>query len=245
MEISQANIKTSSLDTKAKLTDDLFRLLQVRDKNKDMAQDWLLFLTSSKFNKLAPGEIYLAFQMALARELVDSKGNGFEMLPELSNNTTGKVLDAYLKYKHGDSVYQLAKDKLKALAMPMEPSEEQKQNIRLRFLQTVFSDVKASRYSSDAWLLYEELEPLLTISIPVKKRLFKIQSNKYHLELQAELETAGNKQYHLDLIKQFHEKLKNGSKPVVVQNRCKSIVVSNFIKKHPDFDSFKSLIENL
>ena len=246
MEISQANISNSIVETKTKLTDDLFRLLQVRDKNKDMAKDWLLYLTTSKFNKLTPGEIYKAFQMAISGDLRKENGDMIFFTHELSIITTGIVLDAYLKYKNEDSAYHLAKDKLKQLALPdvRNPSDEQKKNIRERFLQTVFLEVKKEKYSTDAWLLYDDLEHVIDINLKVKQRLFRFQARKYNRELEAELKASPNKKYHKGLLEQYQAKIIQGVKPAVIQNRCKSIVVSNFIKKIQDFEAFKNIINN-
>lgn len=255
MEISQASIKNAPVETKTKLADDLFRLLQVREKNQSMSKDWLLFLTTSAFSKLTPGEIYLAFKMAMGRELLDSTGKEFELLPELSNNTTGKVLTAYLKFKNEDSVYANAKHKLKQLALPdiTEPSDEQKAVTREKFLFEVFqslqqiSDRKWRRantdkrmFNLDAWLLYEELEDKLTVSNPVKKRLYARQLSRYKKELEREVAASGNRKFHREILERFQ---KMESKSGVVQNRCRSIVVSNYLRKHlNDFETFKNAI---
>jgi hypothetical protein len=257
LEISQASINKCSVETKTKLTDDLFRLLQVREKNKDMAKDWLLFLTTSKFNKITPGEIYMAFKMAMSRELVDKKGNEIDMLPELSNNTTGKVLEAYLRYKLEDSAYGLAKDKLKQLALPdfQEPSEEQKQRIRDEFLMNVFislstisnkkwrkSNPEQLMYCTDAWLLYTDVQDRLQITDACKKRLYKWQNSKHMKELEREVASSGNKAYHRQLLESY-QKSKDLNKSAVIQNRCRSIVVSNYLKKYiADFETFKNAI---
>jgi hypothetical protein len=246
MEISQDSIKETSIETKTKLTDDLFRLLQVREKNKDMVKDWLLFLSSSKFNKLTPGEIYLAFKMAIGREILDNKGNEIDVLPELSNNTTGKVLSAFIKYKADDEAYQLAKEKLRQLTLPtfQEPSDEQKKVIRERFLMTVFVDMVKNKFSSDAWLLYNDLQDRIFISADVKRRLYRIQNGKHIKELQAEVSKNGNREYHKQILADFQKKSGSGNKSAVVQNKCKSIVISNYLKKHlQDFESFKKAID--
>lgn len=244
MEISQANIKNCPVDTKTKLVDDLFRLLQVRDKNQEMAKDWLLFIsTAPRFQKLTPGEIYLAFQMAVSRELVDDKGNGFEMLPELSNNTTGKVLDAYIKFKKEDVNYNSAKDELKKNAQEANTAitDEKKAEIREIYLLMVFHSLKDKKTSFDAWQLYDEIESRLKISTAVKKRLYRIQEKKYRKEVARDARdgTPKFRQQLQDLVNDINAGVRNN----VVQNRCRSIVVSNYLKKHlTDFETFKKAI---
>ncbi|MBE99343.1 hypothetical protein [Flavobacterium coralii] len=248
MEISQANIKDCPVETKTKLAEDLFRLLQVREKNSEMVKDWLLFLNGSSFNKLTPGEIYIAFKMAMSRELLDSKGKEIELLPELSNNTTGKVLSAYLKYKHEDAVYQNAKDKLRQHALPsfQEPSDEQKKAIREKFLEFIFIELTDHRqfgYPSDAWMLYEDIEHKIVLADEVKERLYRMQEKKYYKELDAE---ARSKKEHVKFAQTLQDFLKNkksGKRNGVVQNRCKSIVVCNYLKKYlTDYETFKNAI---
>lgn len=257
MEISQASIKNCPVETRTKLTDDLFRLLQVREKNQDMAKDWLLFISTSAFSKLTPGEVYLAFKMAMARELLDPAGKEFELLPELSNNTTGKVLTAYLKFKSEDSVYGNAKHKLKQLALPdiQEPSDEQKAATREKFLLEIFHSLQAINdkewrrtniekrmFNLDAWLLYDEIENSLTVANPVKKRLYSRQLAKYKKELEREVAASGNRKYHREVLEKFQKMEKKSG---VVQNRCRSIVISNYLRKHlHDFETFKNAINN-
>lgn len=244
MEISQASIKKCPVETKTKLVDDLFRLLQVRDKNQEMAKDWLLFVNDSKFSKLTPGEIYLAFKMAMSRELLDEKGKGFELLPELSNNTTGKVLDAYLKFKNEDASYNLAKDELKKTALEANtaPTDEEKAEIREIYLLMVFHSLKEKKHCYDAWQLYEELESSFKTSTDVKKRLYKIQEKKYRKEVARDARNGVPK--FKQVLDALVEDINAGKKNGVVQNRCRSILVCNYLKKYiSDFETFKSALK--
>lgn len=241
--MSQDSIKNSLVHTTTKLTDDLFRLLQVRKKNEGMSKDWLLFLTSTpKFNKLTPGEIYHAFKMALARELRDSKNEEINLLPELSINATGKVLTAYLEWKRLNDEYQLAKARLRK--DNSGPSEEDKQRAMDDFLKMVFEEIQTKRFSFDGWILFEKVESKLLVSAPVKKRLYRLKMRQYLEELKQDVITQGRRPHHVQLLEDIQKKANDGKLSGVVQNRCRSIVVCNYLKNFKTFEEFKKAIVN-
>lgn len=243
MEISQVNISEAPVETKTKLANDIMRLLQVRDKNSDMAKDWILYLaTTPKFFKLTPGEVYEAFKMAMARELLDSKENEFNLLPELSINTTSRVLDSYIQWKRGNDAYQKSKEGLKQLDAPKGMSDKQKQETREQFLLDVYNDMMKGEIHSSAWLLYDDIKSNITTSDLVKKRLYKIQEEKYLKEYRQEVRDNGNKKHHVDLLEMLMAKASRGKFIGVVQNRCKSIAVYNYLKKFKEFKEFKNQI---
>lgn len=244
MEISQANINESTVDTKTKLTNDLNRLLQVRDKNSEMAKDWLLFITTTpKFSNLRPGEIYQAFKMAMARELLDSDGKEFNLLPELSINMTSKVLISYFEWKKNNPEYRKAKDNLLKLKEPSGPTEEERQKIRQEFLKTVFDDIVESGFSSDAWLLYPELEQKLKLTKEDKIKKYNEQVKIHLVELNQDVSRNGNQKHHREIFIKAQEKVKSGKWITIVANKCKSIFVSEYLKQFKsDFEQFKKEI---
>lgn len=244
LEISQASIKDAPVETKTKLTNDLMRLLQVRDKNADMAKDWLLYLATSKFNKLTAGEIYHAFKLAMSRELLDGKGQEFELLPELSNNTTSKVLTAYIEHKKRNYVYQQAKLKLKEPYS--EPTEEEKAESHERYLESLYEDLVDSGFSGYAWLLFEKLESSgkIVVDLETKMKMYREEEEKYFAEAKAEAsQNRGN--VHLKNTLEFLlDQKKLNKKNRVVQNRCRSILVCNYLKEHlKDYETFKKATE--
>jgi hypothetical protein len=243
MEISQANISEAPVETKTKLANDLMRLLQVREKNSEMAKDWILYLaTTPKFFKLTPGEVYEAFKMAMSRDLLDSKDNEFNLLPELSINTTSRVLDAYIQWKRRNDAYQKAKSELKLLDAPSGMSDEEKANTREKFLLDIYNDMMRGVVHSSAWILFDEVKDKITTTDLVKKRLYRIQEKKYLKEYRSEVKSKGNKQHHIDLLESLMAKSSRGKFIGVVQNRCKSIAVFNYLKKFKDYTEFKNQI---
>ncbi len=227
------------------LADDVMRLLQVREKNVEMVKDWLIFISTSNF-KITAGEIYLAFKMALSREILDSKGNEIDLFPELSNNATGKVIAAYLRFKNENQFYINSKDKLKSLTTPkMEISEIEKKRIKNDFLKIVFDEIVANDYCPDAHHLFFELEKSgkLNISIEEKKKLYDEQL-KIHIPIQKEEIRLKGTYSAKHLLQNFQERVDSGKPLIAVVNKCRNITVSNFLKNHiADFETFKKVFE--
>lgn len=245
MEISQEVIKKASAEVKLRLVDDVMRLLQVRNKNSDMAKDWLLFISTLNL-KITPGEIYLAFKMALGREILDDKGNEIDLFPELSNNTTGKVISAYLKFKDSNQQYLLSKEKLKILKKSeKELTQKEIENIRENFLLKLFEDLLTNENSSDAWMLFSELEAdgKISISVEEKRRIYTEQLRIYEVEEKAIIKTKYGilSEKH---IKDLMIKIRGNDTLEVVSNRCRSLMVSKYLKQFNDFQSFKNAIKN-
>ncbi|TDE53780.1 hypothetical protein [Flavobacterium sp. GT3P67] len=245
MEISQVNINNTPAETRLNLADDVMRLLQVRERNADMSKDWLLFISTSNF-KITAGEIYLAFKMALSREILDSNGKEIDLFPELSNNTTGKVISAYLKSKNESLIYQNAKDKLKLLKMPSnEVSEIEKEKIREYFIKSIFDEITSNGFSADAHHLFFDLENSgkLKISVEEKKKLYDEQLKIYVPAQREDIKLRGSFSAK-HLLKDFDKRLNSGKPLIYVVNKCRSIAVSNYLKNHlEDFEVFKKALE--
>lgn len=246
MEISQEIISRSEPEVKLNLADDVMRLLNVRERNSEMAKDWLIFISTSNF-KVTAGEIYLAFKMAISREIFDTNGKEIDLFPELSNNTTGKVISAYLRHKKESLRYQLSKDKLKALKTPVnEITEIEKENLLNRFHKMIFEEIKETGFSGDAWHLYSHLESLGKInpSAEEKKKLYQEQLRKYELDEKKRIKT---KFKHADAIPHLDQLVAKitGKKPLEsIKNNCRSIVASNYLQQFAtDYETFKTQIK--
>lgn len=244
MEISQGSISNSEVDTKAKLVNDIMRLLQVRDKNEGMAKDWLLFITTTpKFSSLRPGEVYQAFKMAMSRELLDADGKEINLLPELSINTTSKILISYFQWKKSNPEYQTAKEHLLKLKQPTKPSDEELLRIREAFILSTFKDIVESDFCADAWLLYEELQEKIPQTNEQKKNLYNQQEFIYLQELKNDAAKNVGRRTYLDIYENAQKNSKEGKRFAVVQNRCRAIMVSNYLKQFKkDFQQFKNAI---
>lgn len=247
MEISQANIHDTSLEIKTKFTNDVMRLLQVRDKNEDMAKDWLLFLTTtSKFNKLTPGEIYEAFKLAMSREILQVDGKEFNLLPELSINTTSAVLIQYMNYKKLNPEYNKAKNDLMLLEEKKEPDEAARQRDRENFIKFLFKELNEKEVAYEAWLLWDELSYKIPQTDEQKKNLYKQQEHIYLVELKQNVSKNRLDNYAKEVLEIAQKKAEKGSYINVVRNRCRSILISNFLKPFKgNYEDFKNAIQDV
>lgn len=179
----------------------------------------------------------------MARDLLNDKGEEFELLPELSNNTTSKILNAYIKWKRENSEYQLAKAKLNNHYNPLFKPEQTPEEIREEFLKDAFGDISSGKLYTSAWLIYPDIEKKVNVSVEVKKRLYRIQFKKHIVELKQDIKKRGNKFHHDEILKTIIKNNKEGKYSGVVQNRCMAIVACNYLKKFKDFEEFRKEIE--
>lgn len=242
MEISQASITNSTVEHKFKLSEDVMQLLNVRGRNQEMVDGWLLFISTSNF-KITAGEIYLAFKMALSRDILDDKGKEIDLFPELSNNTTGKVISAYLRHKKECHAYQLSKDKLKALKSPENAfSEKDILQIRENLIQSVFDEIVKTGFSCDAYHFFADLEAKgkIEVSKEAKKDLYKRHLRNYEIDEKAFIRGK----YKADLSSRYLNELTakiTGKTPVEsVSNKCRSILASNYLYAFRNYESFKA-----
>lgn len=242
MEISQEIIAKSEPEVKLNLADDVMRLLNVRDRNSEMSKDWLIFISSSNF-KVTAGEIYLAFQMAMSREILDDKGKEIDLFPELSNNTTGKVISAYIRHKKESLQYQLSKDKLKALKSPENSfSEKDKLQIRENLIVLVYDEIIKTGFSSDAHHFFSDLESKgkIDLSVEAKKDLYKRQLKVYEMEEKAFIRGKYKASLSARYLNELSDKI-TGKTPVEsVSNKCRSILASNYLYAFRNFETFKN-----
>jgi len=242
MEISQEIIAKSAPEVKLNLADDVMRLLNVRERNSEMSKDWLIFISTSNF-KITPGEIYLAFKMAISREITDSNGKEIDLFPELSNNTTGKVISAYLRHKKESLQYQLSKDKLKALKSPENSfSEKDKLQIRENLIVLVYDEILKTGFSSDAHHFFSDLEAKgkIELSVEDKKDLYKRQLKVYEMEEKAFIRGKYKASLSARYLNELSDKI-TGKTPVEsVSNKCRSILASNYLYAFRNFETFKN-----
>jgi hypothetical protein len=244
MEISQATIAKEEPEVKLNLADDVMRLLNVRDRNSEMSKDWLIFISTSNF-KITAGEIYLAFKMALSREILDDKGKEIDLFPELSNNTTGKVISAYLRHKKESNTYQLSKEKLKTLKSPeIGFIEKEVKAIRENFLAMVFDELTNTGFCSEAYCLFDSLEASGKIEKNKKSRelLYAKQMKIYVLEEKSYIRGKYKSEFTQNYLNQLKYKITSSTPVRSVANRCKSILASEYLKEFiQDFETFKAV----
>lgn len=130
--------------------------------------------------------------------------------------------------RYADFVMQVKNEnhlKLQEPAVEKTVSDEEKKEIREQFLEMVFGELTKDGFSDSAWLLYEDIRPRMDLHKDVLIRLFKIQK----LKVQRGKRTN-----------RFNVSTVTGS----VENRCRSIVACNYLRKYlTDFETFRNSIE--
>lgn len=222
--ITILNIKVSSEEEKLQL-----------DKQMVLIFD----LVKSKFGSLTVPEIKEAFKMFVSGEFPNLKV--FRMLDCI---VVADVLNAYREFRN-DSLRAYDQKKKLLIEQPKPMSDEEiKQNFE-NLVKLIFEDLKENEFSSDAWLLYEQLEAkgLIQISNKEKKELYAKQAKIYLLEASQEAEKR-NMPSAKSVIQDITNKIAKGKIIRSVANRCKSIVVSEFLKNYlTDFEQFRNQIE--
>jgi hypothetical protein len=242
MEISQENITKSSVEHKFKLSEDVMQLLNVRGRNQEMVDGWLVFISTSNF-KITAGEIYLAFKMALSRDILDDKGKEIDLFPELSNNTTGKVISAYLRHKKDCRMYQLHKDKLKALKSPLNQfTENDILQIRENLTLSVYEEIVKTGFSCDAYHFFADLDAKGKIDMAnnARRDLYKRKLREYEVEEKAFIRDKYKAILSSRYLNELAAKI-TGKTPIEsVANKCRSILVSNYLYAFRNYEKFKN-----
>lgn len=196
-------------------------------------------LIKTKFGSLTVPEIKEAFKMFVAKEFAELKV--FRMLDCI---VVADVLNAFKDFR-SDSLRGYDEKKKLLLEQPKPMTEAQIKENQEVLLKLVFDDLKSSGFSSDAWLLYGQLETngLINISKAEKKDMYAKQAQIYLVETVQETTT---RYFHSakTVIEDIRNKIEKGKIIGSVANKCKSIVASNFLKDYlTDFEEFRNQIE--
>lgn len=223
----------------------LLTILNIKVSSKDEADDLKIQMLvvsdfiKTKFGTLTIPEIKEAFKMFVAREFP-----GIKVFRILDCVSIGQVLNAYIDYRN-ENLRTYEQKKKSLLEAPKSISEEEKKNIREQFLKMIFEDLKAKAYSDDAHRLYDELDALgkIKISDIDKKILYRKEEEKFFQNEKMDIRnrSAGFKAQRL--MKDLNSK---SGKPIEqVKNKCKSIVVSEYLCKHLEsFEEFKKAVQD-
>jgi hypothetical protein len=222
--IAILNIKVSSEEEKLQL-----------DKQMILIFD----LIKTKFGSLTVPEIKEAFKMFVAKEFPELKA--FRMLDCI---VVGEILNAFREFRN-ESLRTYDTQKKNLIEAPKPMTEAQIKANHEELLKFIFADLKATGFSPDAWLLYDKLEAngLIDISKSEKKEMYARQVQIYLVEL---VQETTMKYFHSakTVIEDARNKIEKGKIIGSVANKCKSIVVSNFLKDYlTDFEEFRNQIE--
>jgi len=222
----------------------LVTLLNIKCSNQEEADDLKIQMLvvkdflKSKFGNLTIEEIKEAFKMYAAREFENIKV--FRLLDCIS---IGEVLQAYIDFRN-ESLRGYNSQKQNLLNTMPEKTTEEKKEIRLQFIKMLYDEIKTDKFSKNAWLLYNDLftSGKIKITEEEKKALYNEQLLIYATEQRTEINKKNNlitKPLLLDL----NTKIQSGKPIELVKNKCKNVLVSNYLKKNMyDFETFKNSI---
>lgn len=222
----------------------LLTILNIKVSNQNEAKDLEIQMLvvsdflKSKFGFLTIEEIKEAFKMFVAREFPDIKV--FRILDCVA---IGEVLQAYTNFRN-ESLRTYIDKKQVLLSAPPPKTDEEKKQIRLKFIEMLFEEIKKDKFSDSAWLLYDELYNSGKIKITDEEK-FEIY-NKQLLVYANEQRTEIAKKSTIiskSLLQDLNKKIQSGNPIKVVKNKCKNIIVSEYLNKNMyDFETFKNSI---
>lgn len=187
-----------------------------------------------RFKNLSFNELHYAFKM----ERYGVLGLKTEHYQSFDAEYVGKVLDKYVEWKREVKV----RENISKNAEPMELSDEEREDIRVKFLTNVYNDLKVNGYSEDAWLLFENLEKdgKLTIGNSRKKEIYNEQKEKYLKQLKVNVLDRDIKHK----IKKIISSDEQGKKNAEIVRRSKSYSVSEYLIDYLDsLETFRTHIE--
>lgn len=181
---------------------------------------------------------YTAEEIKEAMRLYVAKKLNIKIFRLIDSIAISEILEAYNLYKHRVTD-DFVKERALLIEKPIEKSEEEKQQIFNDFVKMVYEEVTEKGFCDDAWYLFKQLEDnkKINISNEEKTELYKKELAIY-VPAERQRIIKQNPLNGKHLVKEFEKTYEGKKRPVYVQNRCRSILVSQFIK-----ESIKSLEE--
>jgi len=197
-------------------------------------------LIRTKFGSLTIPEIREAFKMYVAKQFHDVRV--FRLLDCVS---VGEILNAYINARN-EILTPYLDQKRVLLSLPEPKTENEIKQIRETFLKTIFDELKATGKSVDSWLLFDELEQSGKMITPkAEKRQLYAKLLAAYIPEQREVIRTQNTHSSKHVLELFTKKIQSGELIPTVQNRCKTILVNQFLFDHMEnFETFKKIVEN-
>ncbi len=222
----------------------LLTILNIKVSNENEAKDLQIQMLvvsdflKSKFGFLTVEEIKEAFKMFVAREFPEIKV--FRILDCVA---IGEVLQSYTNFRN-ESLRTYIDKKQVLLSAPPPKTDEEKKQIRLKFIEMLYEEIKKDKFSDSAWLLYDELynSGKIKITDEEKRELYNKQLLVYATEQRTEI-AKKSAITHKSLLQGLNDKIQSGNPIQLVKNKCKNIIVCDYLKKNMyDFEDFKKSI---
>lgn len=231
-KIATAEVKENCLDFML----EILNIKIVDEEDQDAINRQLILvadLISRHFSSLTAEEVKEAMRMYVARKFPEVKV--FRLIDCVS---IGEILTAYISFRNLITEPFLLK-RQNLLNAPIEKSAEEKKKIFDDFVEMVYNEVLEKGFCPEAWYIFKKLEDnkKINISNEEKTELYKKELAIYVPEERQRI-IKQNPLNGKHLVKEFEKTYEGKKRPVYVQNRCRSILVSEFIK-----ESIKSLEE--
>lgn len=190
-------------------------------------------LISTRFSPLTIPEIKEAFKMYVANQL------GVKVFRLLDCIAIGEILTAYINYsKEANAVF--IEQRKKAIQLAQETPESEKLRIREAFEKMIYDEIQEFYFSDNAWEFYLPLEASGKIVISDEDKI-KMYEEELEIYMADEIDRIRrvNPYQASKIISDLQDDVKKGNKPIYVRKRCRSILVSQFVKNsvksYPEF----------
>jgi len=191
-------------------------------------------LISNQFQTLTVPEIREAFQMYVSRKLT------VKVFRLIDCVAVGEILTAYIEFRN-QSIEPFLNKRKNLLLESVEISQSEKEKILEEYLKTVFEEIQEKGFSDSAHFLYDDLisKGKIQPTDQEKKKLYKQELAK-HITEEKEFIKSKDGILIKTLLSDLQKKIDSGKPFEYVKNRCKSILVSNYLCGFTvNFESFK------
>ncbi len=224
--------KTVTANEKEICLDFMLDILNIKivtqDEQDEIDRQMILIadIINSHFSNLTTAEIKEAFKLYVSKKFIDVKV--FRLVDCV---TVGEILNAYIEYRN-QSVEPFLIKRQNLLNAPIEKSELEKQKIRNEFVKMVYDEILEKGYCSEAWYIFKVLEEKekINVSNDEKQTLF-LKELAIYVPAERKRIIEANPYNYKYKIKEFEKTYQNGKRPIYVKNRCRSILVSDFVLK--------------
>jgi len=221
--------KTATLEEKEDCLNFMLEILNIKVSDEvdqdDIDRQMVLInnLISSQFNTLTSPEVKEAFQMYVSRKLTTKV---FRLIDCVA---VGEILTAYIEFRN-QAIEPFLNKRKNLLLESAEVTQTEKDKIREAYLKTVFEEIQEKGFSDSAHFLYDDLlaKGKINPTDQEKKKLYKQELAK-HITEEKELIKSKDGILIKTLLADLQKKIDSGKPFEYVKNRCKSILVSNYL----------------
>lgn len=216
--------------------------LKVSDDSEQDALNRQMLLINDQITRFHSN--FTAEEIKEAMRLYVSGNLNIKIFRLIDSIAISEILNAYNLHRHR-LTESFVKERKLLIEGKNEPTEEDKKKSLEQFIEMVFEEVSEKGFCSDAWYLFKHLEKKGNISISNedKEVLYKKELSIY-VPAERQRIKRQNPDNYKAFIDEFEKTYSNGNRPVYVKNRCRSLLVSDFIKeKVKSIDELKFLLE--